>query len=36
MMTEEYNYLTNFRFMLRVDGVFDVPLKSVRAFTREG
>ena len=35
MMTEEYAFLTNFRFMLRVDGVFDVPLKSVRAFTRE-
>ncbi len=34
-MTEEYNFLTNFRFMLRVDGAFDVPLKSVRAFSRE-
>ena len=28
-------YIPNFNFMLRVDGMFDVPLKSVRAFTRE-
>lgn len=27
--------LTNFNFMLRVNGIDDVPLKSVRAFTRE-
>lgn len=27
--------LPNFNFVLRVDGMFDVPLKSVRAFTRE-
>lgn len=29
------DYISNFNFMLRVDGAFDVPLKSVRAFTRE-
>lgn len=28
-------YIPNFSFMLRVDGMFDVPLKTVRAFTRE-
>ncbi len=28
-------YLPSFSFMLRVDGMFDVPLKSVRAFQRE-
>ena len=27
--------IPNFRFVLRVDGMFDVPLKSVRAFSRE-
>ncbi len=31
----DYSYLSNFRFVLRVDGAFDVPLKSVRAFNRE-
>ena len=29
------DYIPSFNFMLRVDGMFDVPLKSVRAFTRE-
>lgn len=29
------SYIPNFRFVLRVDGMYDVPLKSVRAFTRE-
>ena|GEM_PF-1078597 len=28
-------YLTNFRFRLLVNGAFEVPLKSVRAFNRE-
>jgi len=32
---EAGSYIPNFRFVLRVDGMFDVPLKSVRAFTRE-
>lgn len=27
--------LTNFNFMLRVEGIYDVPCKSIRAFTRE-
>ncbi len=34
-MREEYSTIPNFRFMLRVDGAFNVPLKSVQAFTRE-
>lgn len=29
------DYIPSFSFMLRVDGMFDVPLKSVRAFQRE-
>ncbi len=33
-MTEQYAYLPNFRFMLRVNGI-DLPLKSVSAFQRE-
>ena len=31
----DYSFLSNFRFVLKVDGAFDVPLKSVRAFNRE-
>lgn len=27
--------LTNFNFMLRVEGIYDVPCKAIRAFTRE-
>ena len=34
-MGEQHIYIPNFRFLLRVDFAFDVPLKSVRAFTRE-
>jgi hypothetical protein len=29
------NPLVNFNFMLRVEGVFDLPCKSIKAFTRE-
>lgn len=34
-MSDERNILPNFRFYLLVNGIFEVPLKSVRAFTRE-
>ncbi len=33
--TDQGSVIPNFRFLLRVDGLFDVPLKTVRAFTRE-
>ena len=35
MLNQERNPLVNFNFILRVELVFDLPCKSVRAFTRE-
>ena len=35
MLDSAGDYIPSFNFMLRVDGAFDVPLKSVRAFSRE-
>jgi hypothetical protein len=32
---EGFEPLTNFNFLLRVEGMFDLPCKSVKAFTRE-
>ncbi|MDR1247527.1 MAG: hypothetical protein LBK57_11000 [Clostridiales Family XIII bacterium] len=32
---DQSNPLVNFNFMLRVEAVFDLPCKSVKAFTRE-
>lgn len=35
VMNQGLNPLVNFNFMLRVEAVFDLPCKTVRAFTRE-
>ena len=34
-MAGKYEVLPNFRFVLRVEAAFDVPLKSIRPFTKE-
>ncbi len=33
--SDRYDYLPSFRFILRVEGAFDVALKSIRPFTKE-
>ena len=33
--TDRWSVLPNFRFVLRVEAAFDVPLKSIRPFTKE-
>lgn len=33
--TDRWDILPNFRFILRVEGYFDVPLKSIRPFSKE-
>jgi hypothetical protein len=35
VLNEGLNPLVNFNFLLRVEAVFDLPCKSVKAFTRE-
>ncbi len=34
-MAGTYEVLPNFRFILRIEGVFNLPLKSIRPFTKE-